>query len=774
MLSDHAFARLRGVPRLNIEQIHGLNAAFQEIIFGQMASSQGYKDALALEAGKVTPGVDDGPYIQYALDALTGRRDAGDESHHISSSSSGTNPIHRFVPDLGLNYYTPPQAYPPPPVQPESARLRDPVLPPETRRHRPLAAFDPHTPSQNSSLATLVQTPKKPSFPKDSWMLLEYDRLPRSHRLHSRRPDFKPRILRPASMFSLMILCALMITALMFCAIYSQLRSGIVPYSGSIYGGQYFLFRILPQLLAVAIHLYIHSVIVAVFRVLPFSRMVHQAPEERFGAIFQDLYPKSYLWPQLIGTWHVWVPCLVAWVANLALPLQSSLFAVVRVDGVWRWAAVQGVVWTLVVLYFAILASVGILHLYWRDRMTGLIWDPRSIADIIALASNSNITDDYRGTELLTTRAELRAALHRREVDQIGYWAWRDLRDHRVWHGLGTDAEDDAWLDRNVPRPDPKPTQRLREKDFDVDVENAPTSQSTRYGYLPWCLRNNQLIFFNVAALVLLVALLVVSFHPSTNIRRGFPPKVSSRPGPGAFSSANFLYSFVPSLLGQILWLLFQSLEQSVRVLQPWAELQLAPSREPQGGARPDPSILADYAACLPLQSAWHAFRNGHYRLAVLSTLATLFILLPALSGGLFMALTVGPGEVRMLPNVPLYAVVLTLLVLYFLALVALLPGRRRFRLSHDVTCIAEIVSFCANDELMGDDTFKGVMYKTTLRGKIGVDRVPGAQPRWILGFELHSSSDPRLGIRRVKRFTELEKRVSRRRRREQATAPMV
>ncbi len=152
------------------------------------------------------------------------------------------------------------------------------------------------------------------------------------------------------------------------------------------------------------------------------------------------------------------------------------------------------------------------------------------------------------------------------------------------------------------------------------------------------------------------------------------------------------------------------------------------------GGARPNLSILADYAACLPVQSAWHAARNGHWRAAAVSLLSTLFVLLPALGGGIFMALTVAPGDVRMLPNIAVYAVVLTLLVLYLLALVAMLPGRRAFRLPHAVTCLAEIISFVATEDLMADDSFKEVWHKTSLRGKIGVDMRPDVQPRWFFG----------------------------------------
>ncbi len=286
----------------------------------------------------------------------------------------------------------------------------------------------------------------------------------------------------------------------------------------------------------------------------------------------------------------------------------------------------RGIAWTLVCFIIALLVAFAILFWYWRNRKTGLIWDPRSIADVVALATNSNVLDDYRGTELLGTRAELKSALRRRVVDKTWLLGLGRPAQSVAWHGIGTDWQDEAWLDRN--------TQNLAagsEKNvagahgLDQDPEAPrPRAAQVRFRYLPWCMRNNQILYFILTGVVLLVALLVVSFLPSTSIKAGFLPWVPAGPVSGAFSSANFLYSFLPSLLGLVMWLLFQSLELSLRILQPWAELQ-AHNRSLAGGARPEASILADYAACLPLQSTWHALRNRHWRVAALSLLSTLF-----------------------------------------------------------------------------------------------------------------------------------------------------
>ncbi|UKZ71462.1 uncharacterized protein TrAtP1_012416 [Trichoderma atroviride] len=59
------------------------------------------KDELALAAGKVTPGVDDTPYIQYALQALVGGQSTSIPSHLVSNSSDGYS--ERYEPMRGFD-----------------------------------------------------------------------------------------------------------------------------------------------------------------------------------------------------------------------------------------------------------------------------------------------------------------------------------------------------------------------------------------------------------------------------------------------------------------------------------------------------------------------------------------------------------------------------------------------------------------------------------------------------------------------------------------------
>ncbi|KAG8420543.1 hypothetical protein J3459_010950 [Metarhizium acridum] len=239
-----------------------------------------------------------------------------------------------------------------------------------------------------------------------------------------------------------------------------------------------------------------------------------------------------------------------------------------------------------------------------------------------------------------------------------------------VWHAIGTSA---------VPA-DGGAEPRSERRSNSLSVGSHMTASSALLDfeggtYLPWCLRDVPLVSFILVTSGLLLALLIVSFLPQTKLESGFAPLLTARPDDAAFSAANFLYSFLPATLGMILFLLFQSLDQALRILQPWGDMTSL------DGAVASRSILADYAACLSLHAPVRALRNGHWRIAVISLMSTLFIFIPILAGGLFMALTAPTQQVRMFPSMPVYGVLVAFLILYVGCASLLVPHRRQFYL---------------------------------------------------------------------------------------------
>ena len=750
----------------------------------------------------VTPGIPDTPYIQYALEALTRRRDdsLGYPGHDSTESGNSYPGVHQLVPNATPALFQPHVTRPPPETThvPESSPVRlraerpQPYATP-VEQHQHYAPVSPLSPQQqwheaSSPSPETATAPNQPPYEVQDRFTPTL--IPERHlaagadgsRMHNNRtpqsyasvmisprevehweaepivPDgpadlekargiqsltFKPWILRDPSLLLLMTLCILMVAAIIFCAVYSTGRNGFMSYGDSMYGGDYFLFRVLPQLLGAVILFYAQGVISASFRILPFSLMASEDVRERQNAIFLPMYPRSFLWPQFVGPWNVWIPKLNVWLLNFTIPLLCSLFTVRLVDGVWTWATVQGAAWTLVALYVSLLLGMVIVFVYWHGRTTGMLngWDLRTLADIIYISAQSNSLRQYQGIEMLADRKQMETVL-RDNVEKLGLWYSNDVPDFPRWYSIGVPNNEEKVAFQTTGGP---MWERLRDGSA-VRPPQGPADEE-RYQYLPWCLRTGQVTFFAVASTILFIALVVVSFNHATDVRDGFLPGVSAAPREGVFSAANFLYSFLPSIIGMILFLGFQSLDQTVRILAPWGELLRA------DGSRADTSLLLDYAACtMPWEAAVKALARRHWRVALVSTLSPLFVLLPALGGSLFMALTPPTMAVRMYPNMAALGIVLALLALLSIALALLVPGRDGLRLPHAVTRLAEVLSFVCAEDLRTDDAFNYPRTPRELRARLGAGADPHLQSRWA--FTAGAGAGGGAGVRRISTYT--------------------
>ena len=369
-------------------------------------------------------------------------------------------------------------------------------------------------------------------------------------------------------------------------------------------------------------------------------------------------------------------------------------------------------------------------------------WDLRTLADIIYISAQSNSLRQYQGTEMLADRKQMESCL-RDNVEKLGLWYSNDAPDFPRWYSIGVPNNEEKVAFQTTGGP---MWERLREGSTVPPAVRSQTMED-RYRYLPWCFRTGQITFFAVASLILFIALVAVSFNHATDIRHGFLPGVSAAPREGVFSPANFLFSFLPSIIGMILFLGFQSLDQTLRILTPWGELS-----RPEG-SRAHNSLLLDYAACsMPWEAAIKALGRRHWRVALASALAPVLVLLPALGGSLFMALTPPSDAVRMFPNVAALGVVLALLALLSITLALLVPGRDRFRLPHGITRLAEVLGLVCSVDLRADDAFNYPRTPRELRARLGAGADPHRQSRWAL-LGPGSNGEP-LGVRRLARYT--------------------
>lgn len=756
----------------------------------------GLKDALAIAASRVTPGVDDTPYIQYAIEALTRRRnptsdddfsdDDGDFEDDMAADYG--RPASRRVPDEEMAVgsaapvampqtvyagdrepqrrvmaeYAPPSPLPveePPPKRKEDFLVIRPTPP-----LKPLPSQQAQQRQADGDQVPLAAPAPPHATTNDSDQWVPVTRVMRENYYPNDKTNppltYKPRILRPFSMLILMAMCIFMIGGLVAAAVYSDQNDGLTAYPGSIYNGEYFLFRILPQLLAAFILLYAQAIQATSMRILPFASMASEDARQRYRALFQRLYPSTFLWPRLSGPWQMKLFSVTTWLMLFTIPLQSAAFTCVFDDaGGWIWASVQGVAWALAVLYAMQTLATATLMVFWFGKWTGLVWDIRSIADLIPLLNRSNTTHSYKGTAFTSGGRNFKNQLRDRWFDRLGYWRTEDMQTGGIWYAIGASgspshADQDPRALRNMLSGSNRPASHAGASlaSHDLAVHTNLSHDNAGYRYLPWCLRNAVLVPFAAVTSILLLVLLIISFLPQTRLESGFRPLLSARPDDSAFSAANFLYSFLPSLLGMLLFLAFQSLDLALRNVQPWGEL----SRHSEG-SKARKSILADYAACLPLQAPVRAARLGHWRVCVTSLMSTLFLAIPMLAGGLFMALTrLRDSQVRMFPSIPVYGVLLAFLFLYVGCLTLLIPRRRQFRLPHSATTLADVISFCAADELVHDAAFRSVRSGADLRTRLGADDLTDRREEsvWFLGI-VPGKDERTLSVRRVRRFTE-------------------
>jgi uncharacterized membrane protein len=550
-----------------------------------------------------------------------------------------------------------------------------------------------------------------------------------------------------------------MTIALMFCAIYSTSHNGLVAYADGITGGQYFLFQFVPQILAAIIVLYIEGIISAVSRLVPFTMMASDISRRRSNALFVDLYPKGLLWPRLDylskGDTVLGLCSLMLWPMIFTIPLQSCLFSVIIIDGVWTWTAVQGVAWTLIAIYVLGMISLMMTCLYFFRRSTGLIWDPRSLADIIALLPRSNSLDEYQDTEGLPGKRELRIKLAVSSA-RLGYWRTNDALQE-IFYCIGEEGAPTRRYTIHDGKAEKTFHYRSDAEKQNIDVErfSAASLAAIRFRYIPWYLNDASILLWPIAGFFLILAMLIISFLPSTALRNGFRPLVPAAPNSAGFSPANFLYSFVPSLLGLLIYCAFRSLSLMLYQLAPWAALS-----NPDGAVASE-SILLDYTASLPLLPA---LTNGHNLIALISVIAPLTILLPILAGGLFFPIQFIPSnEVKMLPNLPAFYIIIIVLILALIGLIAIAvsllgKNKKRYHLPHSVSCLAEIISFVYASDLIHDAAFRAVKGKADLRGRLIGRRERGTgvfgaeEVRYGFGMFKGRDGESHLGIERMRK----------------------
>lgn len=689
------------------------------------------------EISPPTPGVDDTPYIQFAIDQLTrdeefaGPRQAANEVLY---------PVERIIPDEGLGYYG-------------SGQQRQPLGPSQRRADSPpelLTKSHVHHTTQSETIAA------RPNI------LLPAEATTETLTGSFRHPklNFIPYSLRFISLGTLILCILFMIAGLLFCAIWPMSHNGLWPYDGTG-TSRYFVFQYLPTLVASFIIIWLLIIQCAIHRISLFAALSTGRSTPNSGALYDTtIFPTNYLKPDLSFFRHreplLGLCSIVFWLALFTVPLQSCLFQTryYTPENVWRWTSVQPIAWTLFVLYLLLVGGLILLLSRFALRQTGLKWDPVSLADIFSLFHRANFLSDFKRSEVQSSVLRQPPAKSLR----LGYWI-TSKRAPDAFYGIGEETAPVRRYSLEQGRTMPVTDPSKLDPDLDLEGQRRPIRSSTfdtlqqdihtpavRYRWVPWFLRDGFVVAWIVIALVLTIAFIIVSFV-NRAVQDGFLPLLPAPTTTQGFSPANFLYSFLPSFIAMLMYLFWQPIDMYFRALQPFAEL--ASHR----GTLAEHSLLLDYTACLPIEVTLKALLAGHYKVAWISFISLLSITLPTLAGGVFTAqFVVSTQDIRIAASMPGYYALVVFIIIYALSFVIIWPTRKR-HLPHDISTVAQLISFVYQSPLLADAAFREPRSKIDLVTKLlGTPAGEKAAPRYAFGVYRGQDGKEHLGIDRLER----------------------
>ncbi|TKX23144.1 hypothetical protein C1H76_4692 [Elsinoe australis] len=625
-----------------------------------LAMSSAAKD-LNREPSPPTPGVDDTPYIHFALDQLTrdeevrgSRMYPGKRTYQPSpvdtrpDSQNTARPSYVSMSPEGFDNRPGSRLGAVSPIdwtydsgEGSRAGAVSPMRPEEEYNQLPVQAssaqaIPPKHPGRNGSYQ--AQSSQRSSPPE---VFLAFDG---PSGVPYMSLDYLPALLRPIGLVAFILALLLLLAALIFSAVWSITNDRLWEYS-SFGDVRYFVFQYLPTILGVLILLWLFQIQAAIYRIAPFIALSSKSSKTRSHASLLPIYPSTFAVPNL-AHFSAGLPAFgtflfISWLSLFTVPLLATSFNVYQVNGVFSWLATQGAIWTVIGLYILLLVSSVWLLIFLRRRQTGLKWDPVSLADHLVLLEKSNVLDAYASYFCANSDYDFREDVAARG-DRLGYWR-TSTRPNAAIHTIGAPnqparqyiVENGTLVEKTNPRYSNQTAdldcQRLSQQTAKSLIPHSAHNTTTS-PYLPLILRPLTTLALASTLFLLLLAFLIISYLPQTAIQSGFAPTLPIPVNPLGFSPTNFLYSFVPSLLGLLLFLLLQTQDLHLRRLQPIANL-----RSPAGSLASS-SLLTSYPSDPPFLVSLRALLAGNYRLALLSFATSLATALPVLAGGVFWA----------------------------------------------------------------------------------------------------------------------------------------
>ena len=703
-----------------------------------------------VDASAPTPGHDDSPYIHFAIDQLTrdeevaGTSRDSRESRDVSSMSSRPTPPRNNVASPRVSGIDPSEHQ-------GSSRESKRVPTPQEEQPPPVPPKSPSRPQ--SRMATPIDERGEPEYIEEPRRHVLIPVNP--HNLDLRYPplDFIPAPLRFLSVFLLILFCIALIVLLIVSSAFGAEHTGLLGYDG-VSTGRYFVFEYLPQLLAVFVIIWLSIIQAALQRIMPFALLTkanHYPEQDVIDTV--PLYITNFLIPNK-AMFRKREPVLkfcaiVFWLTLFTIPMASALYQTRFYPsvngGTFIWSTVQPVSIILIAMYVLLIIALILIYLRFHQHSTGLKWDPVSLADIFVLIRRTSNLTSPRSGKSLSGRSSRPMSL--------GYWE-SSSRPGNIFHGIGTPSGLQAHdpekaiggTTAGITTASATPGGPPEASTF----ESWQSQQVSRSHGIPWFLRETYLLLFSLIALALLIAFLIVTYL-NDQLSFGFFPLLPSATADTAafqsFSPANFLYSFVPALIGTVLPLFWASIDSAFRYLAPFTSLASSASR---GGLSVEDSLLLSYPSEPPFLASLRALMNRHLRLAWISLWALFSWSIPVLAGGIFTAQyisssdsntpgtsgTQSGGQILIRPDAKALYCLTVFLILYALSWFLLFPGAGRRLLVGPRGLPVDVRYLGGLREVVGDGVLSGDAWREPRSRADLVGRLLGLErkgrERWV------------------------------------------
>ncbi|KAK7921324.1 hypothetical protein PG985_009346 [Apiospora marii] len=551
--------------------------------------------------------------------------------------------------------------------------------------------------------------------------------------------DYRPMSLKPAFLWVVLV-WNLTITGLLVAVV-------IKPDFHLVGIWSYFVIQIMPTIIGTITSVLLDSIVMNLFRIAPYIACAESSGGSKASkTILRTFFPSPGFRTAVRngedlshGNVLLSVSFIFWFFSYTILGFKGVLLNTVDYHELfstqWEVFSTEWAVLTLLVFYSLVNAHTLWVIWYLRGRATGLLWDPVSIADQLALFRRAHILSRLKGSSI-TTRDSMRNCLEDEEL-RLGYWKCGDT----YWHGFGPKtAYDGEVVDNNAPEGQGN-VQRIPSGAY------TPTGQETkqlttnklreiRYSSGDLFMSHGILYFFAILALILSTGFIIaLAMSEARSEDRYLQVDIS-------YNVSRFLFQWLPiTATGLFTWF-WEDLSMFYAQTEPFKALSSST------GVAADDSLLLNYT-CLPRPVAiFVALGKGHARVAVLMVIAILGRLLPIVVGSAISVFKVDDWALLRFSR-PLSIIIIVWLVLYLVLVIWISAEDEPERqLPRFYRSIADLLSWTCSSSLIRDDNFagEGNPFDITLKGRErGQDnqtsevtqRVSGQGQQWYMKARL-------------------------------------